>query len=126
MLNGLNQNRLNNALPPVHYVWCKICRQPNDHLWWNCPNVRCNICNQAHSTYTCPYINACQWCGNTNHSSALCNNVEGLKLKASCKRRCFRCGRFGHIAVNCTAMTRMRCRRIRRRRWRRRFRRRRR
>ena len=71
--------------------------------------------------------NACQWCEKTNHSSALCNNVEGLKLKTSCKSKCFRCGRFGHIAVNCNKMTRMRRKRFRRRRrWRRRFRRRRR
>ena len=56
MLNGLNKNRLNNALPPLHYVWCKICHQANVHLWWNCLNVRCNICNQAHSTFTCTYI----------------------------------------------------------------------
>ena len=100
-ITNLNNTRLLAGLPKVHHVWCKICRQQNVHFWWNCPNIKCNICNEAHSTSQCPYKYVCQWCGSDGHISAACNTAKGLALKATCRRRCFRCGRFGHIAVNC-------------------------
>jgi len=111
-----NENRANAGLPPIQIVWCRICRTVNKHFWWNCPNIRCKICNAAHPTFTCKLYYACQWCGSTEHISQMCNNPSGEILKGSTRRRCYRCGRFGHIASSCSNP-------VRRRRFRRRFRR---
>ena len=89
-----NEARANVGLPPIQFVWCRICRQINKHFWWDCPNVRCKICNEDHPTFTCKIYYACQWCGSTQHTSWVCNNPNGRVLKASTRRRCYRCGRF--------------------------------
>ena len=60
------------------------------------------------------------------NASVECNAAEGLFRRANSKRTCFRCGRFCHIAMECTSELRRRHRFTRRRmRFRRIFRRRR-
>ena len=123
----INRDRAQVGLGPIHHVWCKICRESNRHYWWACPNVRCKICNQAHPTFSCNLMQICQWCGSHNHISELCTDQRGRILKAGNRRRCYRCGHFGHIAATCYSVRRggyWRRRTWRARRWRRRRRRR--
>lgn len=105
-INGVNQIRSYGGLPPKNYVWCKLCCSVNEHFWWNCKLLVCKICKKNHATFTCPYAYACQWCGSTTHISQVCDDTEGRTLKAGCHRRCYRCGRLGHIACQCTASSR--------------------
>lgn len=121
-----NQHRANVGLPKIHHVWCHICKSLNNHLWYECPNLKCPYCGGNHPYYTCNYYNACQWCGATNHISQQCNDHKGRILKAGLWKTCFKCGRLGHIAAVCYAFNkrgwrfRGRRRRRRGRRWRRR------
>lgn len=106
-----NADRVNEARKPlglktIKQVWCPICRKANTHWLWDCPNRRCDICNLDHLVTQCPYFNACQWCGSTSHASYECNSANGKLLKAACLKKCYRCKRKGHIAVQCTAFNR--------------------
>ena len=111
MLNQVNNIRLQNGFRPLTQIWCKICRQANTHFYWNCPNRVCRICNGQHVTSQCPSKFACQWCGSLQHTSNLCNNQQGLILKASANRKCSKCNRFGHIARECHAVNKKRLKR---------------
>lgn len=102
-LMDLNASKANVGLPPIQHVWCRICRQLDQHWWWNCPHIKCKICNENHATFTCTYCHACQWCGSVKHTSNTCDDANGRILKASTRRRCYRCGRFGHIASRCSS-----------------------
>ena len=102
-LVNYNQGRVNIGLPKVHHVWCQVCKTANNHLWYECPQLKCPYCSGNHPYFTCNYYNACQWCGSTNHISQLCNDNQGRLVKASLRKTCFKCGRLGHIAANCYA-----------------------
>lgn len=124
-IDNYNRGRVNIGLPKVHHVWCHVCKSRNNHLWYECPNLKCPYCGGQHPYFTCNYFNACQWCGSVNHISQQCNDQKGLILKAGLRKTCFKCGRLGHIAAVCYAINkrgwRFRGRRRRRgRRWRRR------
>lgn len=123
-----NQKRANMGLPKIHHVWCHLCKTANKHFWFECSHLVCTFCHGQHPYWTCQYFNCCQWCSSTQHVSGECNDKEGLVLKAGTRRKCFRCGRFGHIAESCNAVSKRRGKRFRlrrRRRVRRNFRRRR-
>ena len=122
-ITNINISRVQLGLKPIKAIWCKICRLQNQHFWWNCPNIRCNICNGAHLTKNCEMLRNCQYCGSDKHLSQQCNNVQGMTIKANRYRKCTLCNKTGHTAMSCNnnvIIVRPRFRR-RRRRWRKRF-----
>ena len=119
-ITNINISRVKLGLKPIKAIWCKICRLQNQHFWWNCPNIRCNICNGAHLTKNCEMLRKCQYCGSDKHLSQACNDEQGMNLKANRYRKCTLCNKYGHTAMNCNnnvIILRPRFRR-RRRRWR--------
>ena len=97
------------GIRPIKPIWCKFCKTANDHHYWECKEVYCNICYcKGHIAKYCKYANACQWCGSIEHTSNCCDSPEGLLLKASSFRRCARCQRYGHIAKDCHAIPKRR------------------
>jgi len=100
----VNQARGSTGLPPIHSVWCHICKKANAHWWWQCPNVRCNICYNDHPTFLCESLYICNWCGSNKHISEACVEEKTVIAKANMRRRCYRCGYPGHIAAYCNNM----------------------
>lgn len=107
-IDDINVKRSLAGLPALKVVYCYICGEKNAHWPWNCDKLRCKICQEKHFTKYCNYIaDYCQWCGG-NHLSDECNDNAGRILKAGCYRRCYKCGRKGHIAYFCYASSRRR------------------
>ena len=88
-ITNINITRVELGLKPIKAIWCKICRLQNQHFWWNCPNIRCNICNGAHLTKNCEMLRNCQYCGSDKHLSQSCNNLQGMNLKANRYRKMY-------------------------------------
>ena len=113
MNNNINTRKKNNilqdtntyrnmiGLPSLKFIWCKICRQVNQHFWWNCNRVLCSICNGNHFTKQCQLLKTCQYCGSSEHLSQLCDDDKGLMLKSMKHRTCTICKKKGHIAKEC-------------------------
>jgi len=51
-------------------------------------------------------MQSCQWCYSTNHISGQCKDQYGTKRRGESFRKCFLCGRIGHIAMNCKSLSR--------------------
>ena len=102
----VNLNETNNArrligLKPLHKIWCGICHQEDNHWYFNCPYLICELCYGHHLTSDCDAMKCCQFCGSTHHVTAACTEQETLQLKAAHRRVCALCHQPGHIAKQC-------------------------
>jgi hypothetical protein len=105
-IDRINEARSSLGLPKIHFIWCKICKTANKHLWFECTHLFCPLCSGNHPILNCNLMQSCQWCGSTEHVSGLCRDQQKTKLHAQSFRRCFICGRLGHIAMCFTSKTR--------------------
>ena len=100
-LNQINQSRRDCMLPTLESVWCYHCKKKNQHWPQQCPLRLCTICYGDHWRKDCRYLKACNWCGSLDHKSGECRNDMVMIRKAAKTRRCYGCGRIGHLAAEC-------------------------